>query len=187
MPDDCKKVRLFHQIWEWDIEKREAVLASIQEQGLIAKQNGCGEGEPYPPRRLVVYGLDDIAIESYAQETAEMLTWSDEAQERLAETRGQPIAQVREEALDTPVIEFEVCQDDVMVGDLTQECRPTYLKEMTTYKDFYEKTNPPGGVYPPTRDNPGYRGRWREIEFFVPGPEIPLNQFVSIRRLRDYL
>ena len=24
MPDDCKKIRLFHQIWEWDIEKREA-------------------------------------------------------------------------------------------------------------------------------------------------------------------
>ena len=186
MPNDCKKIRLYHQIWEWDLEKREAILASIQEQGLIAKQNGCGEGEPYPPRRLVVYGLDDIAIESYAQEEAEMLTWSEEAQRRLAEVRGKPVEQVREEALDTPVIEFEVCEDDVMVGDMAEECRLGYLRNLMTYKNFQKETNLPG-LAPLTFWNPGPRGRWRDIEFFVPGPEIPLNQIKAIRRLRDYL
>jgi hypothetical protein len=193
MANDCKKVRLYHAVWDfgptptgWGPKGGEAVVDKIRKQGLVAPENGCGPSEPYPPRRQAIFALDDVEIKFSAQGASEMLTWSQEAKRTMEEMRGKPIAQIQKDMLNEAVIEFEVCEDDVMVGDISAECRERYLDSMMPYKDFHEKTNPPGAL-PPTLGNPRERGRWGEVEFFVPGPGIPLNQIKSIRRLRDYL
>jgi len=154
MANDCKKVRLFHQTnWE--------AVASIVENGLYAKLNGCKEEDPYPPRRLAVYGSDEIQIRSIARSSQEG---------RVTDWSGASLD-------NTPVIEYEVCADEVMVGDLYRECGDDYLDTLVTYNEFLEETR--GGWA---------RGRYQEPEFFIPDDmeNIPY-QAVNAERQRKGL
>ena len=168
MPDDCKKVRLFHQTSDEHV-------ASIVKNGLYATLNGCGEPDPYPPRRLAVYGSDEIQIRLIARSSQEG---------RVKDWSGASLD-------DTPVIEYEVCADEVMVGDLYRECADDYLDTLVPYNKFLELTR--GGWA---------RGRWQEPEFFIPDeqfnpgfpyptgarsskPRILPSQIKAVHRMRD--
>ena len=129
MPNGCKTVRLFHQTgWGY--------VASIVANGLYATLDGCDEEDPYPPRSLAVYGSDELEIRRIAQRSKEG---------RIHDWEGKPIG-------NEPVIEFEVCADEVMVGDVHAECQPRYLDTLVPYDEFLEST----------------RGRYQEAEFFIP-------------------
>ena len=159
--NNCKKVRLFHQTGNWDN------VASILKNGLYATLNGCEEEDPYPPRRLAVYGSDELEIRKLAQRSKEGM---------VTDWAGNSLD-------DTPVIEFEVCADEVMVGDLHAECQPRYLDTLVDYNKFLESS----------------RGRYQEAEFFIvdeadvppvsgtrsPQPRILPSQIKAVHRMKD--
>ena len=166
LSNDCKKVRLFHQTsWE--------SIPAILEHGLYATLDGCGESDPYPPRRLAVYGSDELEIRRIARRSEEGM---------ITDYEGKSLD-------DSPVIEFEVCTDEVMVGDIHAECQPRYLDTLMPYDEFFELTG--GGR--------GFRGRWQEAEFFIPDeeyvppvsgtrsphPRILPSQIKAVHRMKD--
>ena len=167
--NDCKKVRLFHQT-DWEH------VDSILENGLYATLNGCGEPDPYPPRRLAVYGSDEHEIRQIAQNSKEG---------KVTDFAGNSLD-------NSAVIEFEVCTDEVMVGDIFAECQPRYLDTLVPYDEFLELTG--GGEH--------FRGRWQEAEFFIPDeqfnpgfpyptgarsstPRILPSQIKAVHRMKD--
>ena len=168
MANDCKKVRLYHQT-DWEN------VASIVENGLYATLDGCGKGDPYPPRRLAVYGSDEHEIRQIARNSQGG---------RLRDWKGNPLD-------NSPVIEFEVCADEVMVGDIFAECQPRYLDTLVPYNEFLELTG--GGEH--------FRGRWQEAEFFIvdernippvsgtrsPLPRILSSQIKAVHRMKDFV
>jgi hypothetical protein len=122
-----------------------------------------------------VYGSDEIQIRLIARSSQEG---------RVKDWSGASLD-------DTPVIEYEVCADEVMVGDLYRECADDYLDTLVPYNKFLELTR--GGWA---------RGRWQEPEFFIPDeqfnpgfpyptgarsskPRILPSQIKAVHRMRD--
>ena len=142
---DCTPLSLYHLT-------DQANIPSILATGIRPSESACGKDEPFPPKKKAVFAYDIATLGQVA---------------RIIQRVGLQL-----ETLDAPVVEFEVCAEEALIGELMRECSPGY----------------PSTVRPATHLTT-YRGPvgYQEAEVFIPGETIPATAIKKVHKLRDFL
>ena len=148
MPEGCTPLSLYH------ITTPEAV-DNILATGIKGSEHGCadvGMVETYPPKIGAVFAYDIATLGQVA---------------RIIQRVGLQL-----DRLDVPVIEFEVCAEDALIGEIRRECEPDYPSTVrpATHLTIY------GGPV-------GYH----EAEVFIPKKAVPSAAIKKVHKLRDFL